>query len=169
MKVKTLPCNISEEIRKEISKRLAENCKNRKTQIDKAKYTIAKTLAEKLSQLGWVKRIYYTEISSGEFARGRERRGGDIDLAVIVDEGKVPPNGQGSPNLYAEALEEELERLVLEALGELGEDCAKLREIAERHGLIELHVNDIYAKLIERKEKAGRISDTGAVRLYPQP
>ncbi len=167
MKVKVLPYDVSEELKKEIFKRLTENCKIGKTQFDKIKYIIAKTLAEKLSQLEWVKKIYYTEISSGEFIEGRDFSGRDIDLAIIADESKVPVNGHDTLELYAETLEEELGQLLVEILRKLGRECDTLKEIAEKHGLIELHMNDMYAKIIEKKEKMGRISDTNAMRLYP--
>jgi len=146
-------------VKKMVADAARETCDGSTAGLPRLKYRIALILAEALSQLPWVKEIYYADLSSGEVVRGADSDGTDIDLIVVAEN---PPPGIG---VVTKHLEIELNQALAEALLSAGAELPG--RIAAKHGLVELHINDIYAKLVARKASGGGLSSLNAFRIWP--
>ena len=167
MNVKVIPRELREQLVSSLKEEIRKKCGGKKS-FDQVKSNLALVLSRHLSRLEWVRKIYYTEISSGQFVESSDYSGRDIDLAIIASREKIPLNGGASLGELAERLERELEEIVEKAIEESGLMCDKIRKILKEHGFIEIHINDMYARLIEKKDLGSRLSDTNAIRLYPR-
>ncbi len=145
-------------LKKKIAETAARHCDGSGAEYPRLKYEIARILAEHLaSEHPWIKEIYYADLSSGEVVRGLSD-GSDIDLLVIT---RGPP---GDPGLLAKHLEITLNSLIADALHQASPSAA---EKARRHGIVEVHIDDMYARLAARKARRGGLSSLNALRLWP--
>ncbi len=145
-------------LKKRIAEAAALYCDGSGAEYPRLKYEVARILAEHLAlEHPWIREIYYADLSSGEVVRGLSD-GSDIDLMVITS---GPP---GDPSLIAKHLEITLNTLIADALHEVSPDAA---ERARRHGILEIHIDDMYARLVARKARRGGLSSLNAIRLWP--
>ncbi len=136
----------------------ASTCDGTGKEYPRLKYMLARIIAQALAQHPWVSEIYYADLSSGEVVKGLED-GTDIDLLVVT---RSPP---ASPTLLAKHLEIELNQALAEALRDAAPHAARK---ALTHGIVELHIDDHYARLAARKARRGGLSAINAVKLWPQ-
>lgn len=102
---------------------------------DRFKYELAVGLVEYFSLFDWIKNIWYADIKGGEFLRGYDAYGRDLDILI---EGDVPQD------FNKEEFERELEDLITKAMEDSGRNLKLELEIPN---IIELHINDEYVRI----------------------
>lgn len=126
---------------------------------DYLKYTLAKKIAQALIQVPCIKELYYADIASGEYITGQTYFGRDTDIIIIADTQSCPWLKE-----YLKELEQKINQITAQALSRL-EKAQWLKELAETHGIIEFHLDDVYVKMLLDKKSQHRTSDLNVILL----
>lgn len=125
---------------------------------DLLKYRVAKAIASSLSVIDCLEGVYYADIASGEYITGQVYFGRDVDVIVLLDEGGCP---------WAPGLLKRVERVANAVIAEVArrEGAGWLADIAETNGVVEIHFDDIYVKMVRDKKSRGSLSDLNVIEV----
>ncbi|ABL78339.1 hypothetical protein [Thermofilum pendens] len=104
------------------------------------KYAVALAVAESLKGYDWVRGVYYSEISLGEFVEGECIDGRDVDVLVET-------------RIGVKSLSSRLEAELEEAFNEV---LSSLAPRESRHKLLEVHVDDVYVRAVASAARLGK-------------